>query len=183
MNESIKTCAQCKEPKALDYFGLETRSADGRNPRCKSCVNDYQSKWRAKNPHGKNRRTTAGKLTKMIAMQSEYTRLRLEVIAAYGGECVCCGESAHEFLSIDHIYNDGALERNSPGGSSRGHGLYRRLKREGFPRDRYQLLCYNCNYAKSRYGVCPHQRGKEIPQNLKGVFRSPLRAESTDLVM
>lgn len=35
--------------------------------------------------------------------------------------------------------------------------LYRSLKRRGFPKDRFRLLCANCNLG--RYlngGVCPH---------------------------
>src|SRR6266567_4357200 len=35
-------------------------------------------------------------------------KLRREVLAAYGGKCVCCGESHPEFLAIDHVNNDGA---------------------------------------------------------------------------
>jgi predicted HNH restriction endonuclease len=30
------------------------------------------------------------------------------------------------------------------------------LKRQGFPKDEFQLLCSNCNQAKHRYGQCPH---------------------------
>ena len=33
------------------------------------------------------------------------------------------------------------------------------LKRLGWPRDRYQLLCANCNFGKlMNGGVCPHQQ-------------------------
>ena len=31
------------------------------------------------------------------------------------------------------------------------------LKAQGCPRDRYQILCHNCNLAKYYYGVCPHE--------------------------
>jgi hypothetical protein len=86
-----------------------------------------------------------------------YQRVRAEVIQAYGGACVCCGESTPEFLGIDHIYSDGGDERRKL--KLTGATLYRRLRREGFPKDRYHLLCHNCNQAKGYYGVCPHQSG------------------------
>lgn len=35
---------------------------------------------------------------------------------------------------------------------------FARLKRQGWPQDRYQLLCANCNFGKlMNGGVCPHQ--------------------------
>lgn len=80
--------------------------------------------------------------------------LKREVIAAYGGRCACCGEDRIEFLAIDHIFNDGAEDRRSNGKS--GGQFYRRLKRDGFPQGRLQVLCYNCNGAKGYYGYCPH---------------------------
>lgn len=80
---------------------------------------------------------------------------KAEVIAAYGGRCVCCGEDAFEFLSIDHIHNDGSAHVKEIGGG--GVHLYNWLKKEGFPKDRFQLLCMNCNFAKGKYGRCPHQ--------------------------
>lgn len=54
--------------------------------------------------------------------QARRRRLRAEVIAAYGGRCACCGEATPEFLSIDHVNNDGAQHRReiNGGGSTRG---------------------------------------------------------------
>jgi hypothetical protein len=75
----------------------------------------------------------------------------------YGGKCVCpgCDVTEPTFLVIDHIFNDGFKERS--------HGsVLPSLKRRGYPRDRYQLLCHNCNHAK-RLGTCPHV------QRVKGV--------------
>ena len=86
-----------------------------------------------------------------------FRRLKDTVLRAYGGVCKCCGEDQLEFLSIDHINNDGALHRkesNCGGGSS----FYLWLKRHGYPTYNFQVLCFNCNYAKHRYGLCPHQR-------------------------
>lgn len=78
------------------------------------------------------------------------------MIAAYGGKCVCCDESQPEFLSLDHIANDGASERKERGWKLSGVHLYRALRRAGYPKERYQLLCMNCNWAKRNSGRCPH---------------------------
>jgi hypothetical protein len=83
-------------------------------------------------------------------------RLRAEMIAAYGGACVCCGESTPQFLQLDHIYNDGASERRTERACA--HPFWARLKKRGWPKDRYQLLCANCNFGKLiNGGTCPHK--------------------------
>ncbi len=82
-------------------------------------------------------------------------KLREQVLEAYGGVCKCCGESTPEFLAIDHIFNDGKEQRKT---ISSGFATYIWLKKQGFPQDRFQLLCHNCNWGKRLYGVCPHQR-------------------------
>lgn len=77
---------------------------------------------------------------------------RHEVLQAYGGRCACCGETTEVFLTIDHIFNDGAVERKA-GGS--GTSFYASLKKRKFPPG-YQVLCRNCNWAKHVLGTCPH---------------------------
>ncbi len=86
-------------------------------------------------------------------------KTKKEVLEAYGNKCVCCGESNHEFLTIDHINNDGAKhrkEQNLHGGFS----IHAWLKRNNFPKDNFQILCWNCNCAKGHYGYCPHENRK-----------------------
>ena len=87
-------------------------------------------------------------------------RLRSELFAAYGGVCACCGESSEEFLTLDHIGGGGAKERRSLGWQGLGTSFYLLLKKQGWPKDRYQLLCMNCNWATRHGKICPHQRGK-----------------------
>lgn len=89
-------------------------------------------------------------------------KIRNEVVEAYGSTCVCCGETEEMFLTIDHIENDGAADRRRLTGSRTGGGtrLYRELKRLGYPKDRYRLLCFNCNCGRARNGgTCPHKEG------------------------
>lgn len=79
------------------------------------------------------------------------------VLEAYGGRCVCCGEDNPIFLSIDHINNDGHKHRKTIGRS--GSSLYKWLIERNFPKDNFQLLCFNCNLGKRvNGGVCPHQQ-------------------------
>jgi len=84
-------------------------------------------------------------------------RLKAEVIAAYGSKCACCGEKVEGLLAIDHINNDGKEHRKQVP----GHSLYLWLKNNGFPKDKFQLLCVSCNWGKMKFGICPHQTSKE----------------------
>lgn len=77
------------------------------------------------------------------------------MIVAYGGKCVCCNERTPEFLTIDHIHGDGQEDRKKNGS---GYQFYKYLRSIGYPKDRYRLLCMNCNFA-IRFGkICPHQK-------------------------
>lgn len=82
-------------------------------------------------------------------------RERLAMIEAYGGKCECCGESHHEFLTLDHIGGGGNEHRRQLGGTS---GVLREIASQGYPRDKYRLLCYNCNCSIGARGYCPHSR-------------------------
>jgi hypothetical protein len=79
-------------------------------------------------------------------------RLKLEIIAGYGGKCECCGDTNWQFLTVDHINGDGARHRKT----ERQRNFYIRLRSEGFPRGEYRLLCMNCNFSYGMYGSCPH---------------------------
>lgn len=78
---------------------------------------------------------------------------RKEVLAHYGNRCACCGEDTYEFLDIDHI---AGYDRAS-GEPRAGGELLTWLKQNGFPPG-FQVLCSNCNNAKGRHGICPHQK-------------------------
>jgi hypothetical protein len=84
-------------------------------------------------------------------------RLKTEVMGRLGGCCACCGETQLEFLAVDHINGDGARHRQQ---YQRGSGqLYREVKKMGFPKHIFQVLCHNCNFSKYLgKGVCVHRR-------------------------
>lgn len=123
----------------------------------KICRNDPQ--WMKEN-NERNRR--------------QLVALKAETFAAYGNVCTCpgCKETHVEFLSIDHIVpvasgkirvtrrgvRNGERRPTPRRASNRtGHGLYRWLKKHGFPPE-FRLLCMNCNWSRGKFGYCPHER-------------------------
>ena len=86
-------------------------------------------------------------------------QLKLEMLETFGWKCQCCGEAHPYFLSLDHIDESGS-EHRAKYESSNNNLVIADAKREGWPKDKYQLLCMNCNTAKGYYGECPHKTGK-----------------------
>lgn len=78
---------------------------------------------------------------------------RKRVLRSYGGYCACCAEDDMRFLSIDHIKGDGAERRRDVPGEKH---IYKVIDSGKVDRNNYQVLCFNCNFAKGIYGVCPH---------------------------
>ncbi len=92
---------------------------------------------------------------KAIATQKVYRQSQKDAILDhYGRFCACCGEDEPVFLSLDHINGDGAAHRRETRKRS-GASMYALLIREGFPPG-FQVLCFNCNFAKRTGNACPH---------------------------
>lgn len=90
-------------------------------------------------------------------------RQKNRVFEAYGGWiCNCCGETTTEFLTIDHINNDGAQHRRQLNGKS----MYTWLEKNDYPPG-FQVLCMNCNWGKRTHGICPHQLTKNCVMECK----------------
>lgn len=126
--------------------------------RNKEKIAAYKDKWRRDN-----------KDTWSAYWRNFRQKLKLQVMEHYGNgkvACACCGESMIEFLTLDHIDNDGAEHRRNEvkgalkdGRGSRAGGwkFYHWLKKNDYPAEyRLQILCWNCNCAKGFYKVCPH---------------------------
>lgn len=82
-----------------------------------------------------------------------------ELIIAYGGKCVCCGEKEHAFLTLDHIEGGGNKHRQRlrTKGKNPTRVIRQELKEQGWPKDKYRLLCMNCNHATRHSKKCPHK--------------------------
>lgn len=116
---------------------------------CRDCSNTKGREWRAKNREKANKYSMDRyfknpKKSQGITNRSRI-KVRLDMIKEYGGECSCCGISDVDVLDLDHINNDGADDRKN---GLYGYNLYRHVKKIGFPKDRFQILCKNCNWKK-----------------------------------
>lgn len=173
------TCSKCHKRKTvadfpkgvLDYWCMECRREYAkalyhkkRNSLSQSELKKLKSRI---NRRQKARRTRA--ISQMTATEraayrdrvNEENRKRRDqvrdlVYRAYGGyRCACCGETESKFLTIDHIYNDGAKHKREHRLRT-GEQMYRWLIRNRYPKG-FQILCMNCNWGKrNNNGVCPH---------------------------
>lgn len=132
-------CWSCKETKALngDNFPKSANANSGFSPQCKICLRARSKKRSA--------------------------AVKAEMIAAYGGRCLCCGESEPRFLTIEHTNRDGAEHRKRLS-KSRSSGLiiWLDLKRRGWPKDGFSVLCWNCNLATKNGDPCPHEVARKF---------------------
>lgn len=80
-------------------------------------------------------------------------RLREQLIEAYGGKCSCpkCPETNPAFLTLEHVNGTGKEHR-----AQVGRHAYADLRRRGFPKEGYTLLCWNCNCLTRGGKTCPH---------------------------
>ena len=83
--------------------------------------------------------------------------LRKEIINAYGNKCECCGETRYEFLCIDHKNGNGEQHRRRLRKDA-GVDFYCWLRKQGFPKEEFRLLCHNCNMSLGLYSYCPHNK-------------------------
>jgi len=86
-------------------------------------------------------------------------QLREEFLEAYGKKCSCpcgCVVSEPNYLGLAHIFNDGAKHRRRVGGG--GYITYRDLRDLGWPKDKYRIECWNCNFSKRVFGKCPNEK-------------------------
>lgn len=178
-----RTCTGCKKTLSDEFFH---KSNKRKNPRCKECFNAQvaarYAKLRSsglcfdcKQPSNtpvceicKLRRNEkyweSYRDRQIIYGKERRLRLKLAAFDSYGGsKCACCGETAVEFLSIDHIENNGSKHRkeiasgktDSP--KSQAIKFYEWLRANSYPPG-FQVLCMNCNFAKGHFGKCPHQK-------------------------
>lgn len=84
-------------------------------------------------------------------------KLKIDIMTHYSKgtpKCACCGEQELSFLSLDHINNDGHLQRKK---GACGWVFYSQIIKN--PPTDLQVLCMNCQFGKKIKGICPHQFG------------------------
>lgn len=91
------------------------------------------------------------------SQRSYYRDRRRFVIDSLGGVCWCCGEFRLHLLTLDHIHGDGAEHRRALrkqlGYRGDSGKIYYDVIKEGIPKDRYRVACWNCN-SGSRNQQC-----------------------------
>lgn len=179
---TLKTCRKCLlNLPILDFYlyKKKDRKLSYRNSYCKKCSkniflqsvieNPEKEKIRKKNWYikykdkiNKRRKEWAiriGYKQKRAPVEVQRARsalktkmLRKQLLEGFGHICACCGETKKEFLALDHINGGGSAHRKL----KKSHAIYREVIKLGFPKDRFRLLCHNCNQSIGYYGYCPH---------------------------
>lgn len=152
----MKHCARCDTDKDEADFYKDRSKKSGIGSWCRTCYQERSKAQYDADPEAARERARMYAQTPLAQARRREVRVRLkrEVIAAYGGECACCGEQTYEFLTVDHVGGWGAEHRRVVG---EGTGnIYRWLKNNGFPQGIFRILCWNCNCAMGVHGYCPH---------------------------
>jgi hypothetical protein len=150
----MKVCSKCTIEKDEKEFYKHKHNKDGLNYWCKECTKKFALQWQKDHPEqykaGNNNRA-----------KIDRKNLKEVVYNHYGNKCACCGETTEEFLTIDHINNDGAKQRKVIG--RKMQNMYLWIIGNDFP-DEFQILCWNCNCGRHKNnGVCPHNRHTPLP--------------------
>ena len=159
-----KDSKETREKKRKAHTGLkatdETKKKQRRSQLGHSVSKEARRKSSERNK-GKDWHKNRDKVNQKARMVRE--QIKYEVFSEYSKRlsnskipcCRCCGEKSFLiFLTIDHITNRKNVEHEKSMG---GNKLYRWLKGNNYPRG-FQVLCWNCNSAKSDSGMCPHKR-------------------------
>lgn len=141
----------CGIEKSIANFSKKSISRDGYNWDCRACTKTDWDNW---SKVEENRQYIKAEARKRNANRRDI------VIGHYSNEkfiCAClgCGENTREFLCLDHINGFGNEHSRSLGGSC--GSMYNWVIQNNFP-DMFQVLCFNCNFAKSAHKGCPHTK-------------------------
>jgi len=183
--DQVRVCNRCKILKEISEFGKWSYAKDGLMKYCKKCASERVAEYTNKNPEKvKESRKKSGKKyyennkdeikktsaerhrSKMLnpehrakissVAKRKRDSLKLEMISSLGGRCSCCGISEPRFLSIEHIGGGGCEHRRQCGGTS--YGVLLDAKKQGWPKNKFDVLCFNCNLARAKLGYCPHEK-------------------------
>jgi len=149
-------CRQCKRTLPFDkrHFPTSNQHVHGLRVQCKECV-----------------KPSVRRFAKAAAL-----KLRTEVLTHYSGgtpACACCGETAWEFLALDHINGGGRRHHKELHGK-----VLAALRRQGYPAG-YRVLCHNCNECFRTHGFCVHQP-PEGREDLQPIYNKEWRLSPTE---
>lgn len=170
-----KRCTKCGEVKPLSEFRF--RPSKGRyRPQCRQCekitIKAYNRSYYTRNRDAVIQQVATYRAQNIETLREwcraysfrKHREWKRAALAVIGESCACCGESTFEFLTIDHVDNDGHIHRRQ----INQRNIYEWLAKVDYKTDfRLQTLCFNCNFAKRYNGECPHQRSEgstTIPQ-------------------
>ncbi len=142
----ITNCIDCNKEKYYNKYDIKRNRH--LKLRCRSCSLKYTISLKSKKTE-ENKKiyqkqyyiNNKNKLNKFNTLWR--SNKRKEVIKLLGGKCISCGETDYVVLDIDHINNDGAIERKLTKGKNAIH--------YDINNNKYQLLCKNCNWRKEYY--------------------------------
>jgi hypothetical protein len=146
----VKQCTICSEifPRTPEFWHKKKSSKDGLSSSyCKIC------NVKQHNQYSKDNRKMVYERARQYRKN---TRIKcLDYYSNHTMKCACCQESIFEFLTLDHIQNDGAEQRRKFGERGNFKIMLWAIK-NNFP-PMFQVLCWNCNCAKHLFGECPHK--------------------------
>jgi hypothetical protein len=93
MYNKMKECSKCKVAKEAIEFGTSSRTKDGFNSWCKSCVRERSKKW-----YKQNFETSKKKSSKRVQERRDWFNQIKQTV-----ECAKCGENHISCLDFHHI--------------------------------------------------------------------------------
>lgn len=164
-DRKTKYCPDCKFEKLISEFGKNNGRHDGLTIYCKDHIKLRRIKY--KESTKSSRKLAKKNYLKSVKgkqnAKSKRNKLRNEALDKLGKACKFCGEKYYEFLSIDHVNNDGYEDK-----THKQTKLKNIIKEKDL--EKFQILCYNCNWEKyvltKLTGIDKESDGKTCPSCL-----------------
>lgn len=177
----MKKCTNCKIEKDGKEFWSDISRKDKLSKICKICGRQKRHEYVVKNKYKmrqwwlNNRDKSRGydrkrwndpiKRAKRLKQQA-VRRIKIKniVFNYYGGQCIKCNNDLKSMLCMDHINNDGTVQKKLYKLSG-GSAIYNWIIKNNYPKD-LQILCANCNIIKYREFKLP-SNGRHSIRNHK----------------